>query len=124
LALAAALAASQPALADSKSSTEFALTCLAAMKGFIAALAVAVAILVGPIGIRPTMAQSVTTATRAEILPDLPTVGEVVPGYEASSWFGISAPKNTPPGDWDELASSRFCKPRYSTSKYGQILTF
>jgi tripartite-type tricarboxylate transporter receptor subunit TctC len=42
-------------------------------------------------------ALAVTTATRAEILPDLPTVGEVVPRYEASSWFGISAPKNTPP---------------------------
>ena len=37
-----------------------------------------------------------TTATRAEILPDLPTLGEIVPGYEASSWFGIGAPKNTP----------------------------
>jgi tripartite-type tricarboxylate transporter receptor subunit TctC len=41
-------------------------------------------------------ALAVTTATRAEIMPDLPTVGEVVPGYEASSWFGIGAPKNTP----------------------------
>jgi tripartite-type tricarboxylate transporter receptor subunit TctC len=41
-------------------------------------------------------ALAVTTTTRAEILPDVPTVGEVVPGYEASSWFGICAPKNTP----------------------------
>ena len=41
-------------------------------------------------------ALAVTTTTRAEILPDVPTVGEVVPGYEASSWFGIGAPKNTP----------------------------
>jgi tripartite-type tricarboxylate transporter receptor subunit TctC len=38
----------------------------------------------------------VTTATRAQILPDVPIVGEIVPGYEASSWFGIGAPKNTP----------------------------
>jgi tripartite-type tricarboxylate transporter receptor subunit TctC len=41
-------------------------------------------------------ALAVTTATRSEVLPDLPTVGESVPGYEASSWFGIGAPKNTP----------------------------
>jgi tripartite-type tricarboxylate transporter receptor subunit TctC len=38
---------------------------------------------------------AVTTAIRSEVLPDLPTVGEFVPGYEASSWYGIGAPKNT-----------------------------
>ncbi len=41
-------------------------------------------------------ALAVTTATRSEALPDIPTVGEFVPGYEASGWFGIGAPKNTP----------------------------
>jgi tripartite-type tricarboxylate transporter receptor subunit TctC len=41
-------------------------------------------------------ALAVTTATRSEALPDVPTVGEVVPGYEASGWSGIVAPKNTP----------------------------
>jgi tripartite-type tricarboxylate transporter receptor subunit TctC len=41
-------------------------------------------------------ALAVTTATRSELLPDIPTVGESVPGYEASQWFGICAPKNTP----------------------------
>jgi tripartite-type tricarboxylate transporter receptor subunit TctC len=41
-------------------------------------------------------ALAVTTATRSEALPDLPTVGEFVPGYEASAWFGIGAPKATP----------------------------
>ena len=40
-------------------------------------------------------ALAVTTATRSEALPDLPTVGEFVPGYEASFWTGIGAPKNT-----------------------------
>jgi tripartite-type tricarboxylate transporter receptor subunit TctC len=40
---------------------------------------------------------AVTTATRAEALPDIPTVGDFVPGFEASSWFGIGAPRNTPP---------------------------
>jgi tripartite-type tricarboxylate transporter receptor subunit TctC len=38
----------------------------------------------------------VTTATRAEALPDIPTVGEFLPGYEASNWYGLGAPKNTP----------------------------
>jgi tripartite-type tricarboxylate transporter receptor subunit TctC len=41
-------------------------------------------------------ALAVTTATRSEALPDIPTVAEFVPGYEASGWFGIGAPKNTP----------------------------
>jgi tripartite-type tricarboxylate transporter receptor subunit TctC len=39
----------------------------------------------------------VTTATRSELLPDIPTVSEFVPGYEASQWYGIGAPKNTSP---------------------------
>jgi tripartite-type tricarboxylate transporter receptor subunit TctC len=42
-------------------------------------------------------ALAVTTATRSEVLPDIPTVGEFLPGYEASSWFGVGAPKATPP---------------------------
>ena len=41
-------------------------------------------------------ALAVTTATRSEALPDLPTVGDFVPGYETSSWSGIGAPKGTP----------------------------
>jgi len=41
-------------------------------------------------------ALAVTTATRAEALPDIPTVGEFVPGYEASTWIGVGAPKATP----------------------------
>ena len=42
-------------------------------------------------------ALAVTTAVRTETLPDVPTVGDTVPGYEASAWFGIGAPKGTPP---------------------------
>ena len=38
-----------------------------------------------------------TTATRIEVLPDVPTIGEFVPGYEASGWQGIGAPADTPP---------------------------
>jgi len=41
-------------------------------------------------------ALAVTAATRSDALPDLPTVGEFVPGYEASGWNGVCAPKNTP----------------------------
>ena len=41
-------------------------------------------------------ALAVTTATRSAALPDVPTVGEFVPGYEVSSWYGISARKGTP----------------------------
>ena len=41
-------------------------------------------------------ALAVTTATRAEVLPDIPTVGEFVPGYEASAIGGLGAPKGTP----------------------------
>ena len=39
---------------------------------------------------------AVTTATRLEVLPDVPTVGDFVRGYEASGWYGLAAPKNTP----------------------------
>src|SRR5262245_39122047 len=41
-------------------------------------------------------ALAVTSTTRAEVLPDIPTVGEFVPGYEASGWQGVGAPRNTP----------------------------
>jgi tripartite-type tricarboxylate transporter receptor subunit TctC len=40
---------------------------------------------------------AVTTATRSELLPDVPAMNEFVPGYEASQWYGICAPKSTPP---------------------------
>jgi tripartite-type tricarboxylate transporter receptor subunit TctC len=41
-------------------------------------------------------ALGVTTATRSEALPDIPTVGDFVPGYEASTWYGVGAPRSTP----------------------------
>jgi len=46
---------------------------------------------------------AVTTATRSDVLPDIPTVGEFVPGYEASAWNGIGAPRNTPAEVIDRL---------------------
>jgi tripartite-type tricarboxylate transporter receptor subunit TctC len=48
-------------------------------------------------------ALAVTTAARLEALPDLPAVGEFVPGYEASGWYGVVAPKNTPAEIVDKL---------------------
>ena len=48
-------------------------------------------------------ALAVATATRSEALPDIPTVGEFVPGYEASSVYGLGAPKNTPTEIVDKL---------------------
>jgi tripartite-type tricarboxylate transporter receptor subunit TctC len=42
-------------------------------------------------------ALGVTTANRSPALPDVPTVADTVPGYEASAWFGMGAPKGTPP---------------------------
>jgi tripartite-type tricarboxylate transporter receptor subunit TctC len=41
-------------------------------------------------------ALAVTTATRSERMPNLPAIGEFLPGYEASTWYGIGAPRNTP----------------------------
>jgi tripartite-type tricarboxylate transporter receptor subunit TctC len=48
-------------------------------------------------------ALAVTTSTRSEVLPDLPTVGEFVAGYEASQWYGVGAPRSTPPEVIDRL---------------------
>ena len=48
-------------------------------------------------------ALAVTTATRSDVLPDIPTLAEFVPGYEASAWNGVGAPKDTPAKVIDKL---------------------
>jgi tripartite-type tricarboxylate transporter receptor subunit TctC len=48
-------------------------------------------------------ALGVTSPTRADVLPDVPTVGEFVPGYEATGWYGMGAPRDTPPEIIDKL---------------------
>jgi tripartite-type tricarboxylate transporter receptor subunit TctC len=48
-------------------------------------------------------ALAVTSATRSEVLPDIPTVSDFVPGYEGTGWQGIVAPKNTPTEIVDKL---------------------
>jgi tripartite-type tricarboxylate transporter receptor subunit TctC len=50
-------------------------------------------------------ALAVTTATRSGVLLDVPAVGEVVPGYDASTWYGVCAPRNTPIEIIDKLNS-------------------
>jgi tripartite-type tricarboxylate transporter receptor subunit TctC len=52
---------------------------------------------------RAGCAGSVTTATRSQALPDLPTVGDFVPGYEISAWTGVGVPQNTPAEFIDKL---------------------
>ncbi|HEY2229382.1 MAG TPA: tripartite tricarboxylate transporter substrate binding protein [Xanthobacteraceae bacterium] len=46
---------------------------------------------------------AVTTATRSDLLPDVPALNEFVPGYEASAWYGVGAPRNTPAAVIDRL---------------------
>ena len=46
---------------------------------------------------------AVTTTARSHALPDLPTVAETVPGFEASAWYGIGAPRNAPDDIVDKL---------------------
>jgi tripartite-type tricarboxylate transporter receptor subunit TctC len=46
---------------------------------------------------------AVTTSSRFELLPNVPTMDETLPGFEASSWFGIGAPRNTPTEIIDRL---------------------
>jgi len=41
-------------------------------------------------------ALAVTTTTRSQVLPEVPTVGEFLPGYEATTWYGVGVPKKTP----------------------------
>src|SRR5262249_14801943 len=48
-------------------------------------------------------ALAVTTAERSEILPEVPTVSESLPAFEASNWLGVAAPRNTPPEIIDKL---------------------
>jgi tripartite-type tricarboxylate transporter receptor subunit TctC len=75
----------------------------AAVRPLTGLLAGEVQVMFGPVGssleyIRTgkLRALAVTTAARSAALPDTPTMGDFVPGYESSNWFGIGAPKGTP----------------------------
>jgi tripartite-type tricarboxylate transporter receptor subunit TctC len=58
---------------------------------------------IGPLRKKSLRALAVTTAQRSETLPDLPMMGDTLPGYEASAVTGIGAPRNTPPDIIDTL---------------------
>jgi tripartite-type tricarboxylate transporter receptor subunit TctC len=62
-----------------------------------------VATSIGHIKAGALRALAVTAATRLPVLPDIPTLGEFVPGYEAAGWGGIGAPTNTPAEVVDKL---------------------
>ena len=51
---------------------------------------------IGYISTGKLRALAVTTAARSELLPDIPTIAEFLPGYEASAWLGLGAPRGTP----------------------------
>ena len=70
---------------------------------------------------------AVTSTTRSEVLPDLPTVADFLPGYEASAWYGIGAPKGTPAEIVDRLnktVNEILADPKVKAkfSEYGAIL--
>jgi tripartite-type tricarboxylate transporter receptor subunit TctC len=68
-------------------------------------------------------ALAVTSAARSEALPEVPTVAEVVPGFEASTWYGIGAPKGTPAEVIDKLnreIDAALVDPRIKT-RFGQL---
>ena len=58
---------------------------------------------IGPIHAGKLRALGVTTDKRSAALPDTPAITEIVPGYEASAWFGMAAPKGTPADVVDKL---------------------
>jgi tripartite-type tricarboxylate transporter receptor subunit TctC len=63
-------------------------------------------------------ALAVTSPTRVEVLPEVPTVAEIVPGYEAGGWQGLAAPANTPAEIIDKLnreVNSALADPKFAT---------
>ena len=64
-------------------------------------------------------ALAVTTATRSPVLPDIATVAEFVPGYEASFWTGVGAPRNTPAEIVDKLNTDADPKMKARLAEWG-----
>jgi tripartite-type tricarboxylate transporter receptor subunit TctC len=76
------------------------------------------AISIGYIGTGKLRALAITTATRSEALPDIPAIGEFVPGYEASSVFGLGTPSSTPTEIIDKLnkeINAALAEPEFKT---------
>jgi len=73
------------------------------LSGQVQAMFIVPGVVTGHIKAGKLRAVAVTAATRSDVLPDLPTVNSIVTGYEATTWFGIGAPKNTPSEIVDKL---------------------
>jgi tripartite-type tricarboxylate transporter receptor subunit TctC len=67
------------------------------MSGRVEVIFISVASSIGYIRSGKLSPLAVTSASRMDVLPDVPTIGEFVPGYEATGWMGLGAPANTPP---------------------------
>src|SRR5262249_38695254 len=76
------------------------------MAGQVSGMLDVVSSALGPINAGKIKPLGVTTATRSPVLPDVPTIGETLPGYEGSGWQGIGAPKHTPAAVVDRLNQS------------------
>jgi tripartite-type tricarboxylate transporter receptor subunit TctC len=74
-----------------------------ALGGQIQGVMGTVALLIEQVKAGALRALAITSAKRSELLPDVPTMAEVLPGYQASQWVGIGAPKNTPAAVVDKL---------------------
>jgi tripartite-type tricarboxylate transporter receptor subunit TctC len=74
-----------------------------ALGGQIQGVMGTVALLIDQVKAGALRALAITSTKRSELLPDVPTVGEVLPGYQASQWIGVGAPKNTPAPVVDKL---------------------
>jgi len=69
----------------------------------------------------------VTSATRAKVLPDVPTIAETVPGYAVTGWLGLGVPKGTPPGAVERLSkavNATLADPEFATklTNIGSVL--
>ena len=74
--------------------------------GQVQAFIITVSTAIGFVRAGKARALAVTTATRADVLPDIPTIGEFFTGFEASAWDGFGAPRATPTSIIDKLSSN------------------
>jgi len=76
------------------------------LAGQVQAFIITLSSAIGFIRTNKLRALAVTSATRAQVLPDLATVSEVLPGFDATAWDGVCAPKGTPPAIVEALSGN------------------
>ena len=74
--------------------------------GHVQAFIITVSTAIGPVKAGKVRALAVTGATRSDVLPDVPAASEFLPGFEATAWNGIGAPKATPAAIIDTLSTN------------------